>query len=124
MFKDNKDLKDNSDSPGFIAFYKSLAYSKYPPPITMQICKEVNILTFIFTCSIFRRNENYPNPQKIPSKSLKSRLGDQKFLRFRRTRMFTFVFVKTQQRTASCVLGLAPKSAHPDALDSAAQCWC
>jgi len=67
MFKDNKDLKDNSDSPGFIAFYKPFAYSKYPPPITAQICKEVNILTFIFTCSIFRRNENYPNPQKMLS---------------------------------------------------------
>jgi len=67
MFKDNKDLKASSDSPGFIALYKSFAYSRHPPPINAQICKEVNILTFIFTCIIFRRNKNHPNPQKIPS---------------------------------------------------------
>jgi hypothetical protein len=62
----NKDLKDNIGSPECKAFYKSFAYSKYPPPKTAQICKEVNILNFIFTCSMFRRNENYPNSQKIP----------------------------------------------------------
>ena len=66
---------------------------------------------------MFGRNENYPNPQQIPSE-FKESLRWSKFPRFRRIRKFTFVFVTTQQRTASCVLGLAPKSALPTYLKS------